>query len=72
MIAERLEEAATDSATASSLDAENPESQLPLAAAGLSSPMPDHELAALIEALLLVAPEPPTVEELAAGAELAT
>ena len=30
------------------------------------------ELAALIEAILLVSPEPPTIEEIAAGTELAT
>ena len=37
----------------------------------LRSHMDDAELAALVEALLLVAPEPPTVDELAAGAEVA-
>lgn len=36
----------------------------------LPSSLPDHELGALIEALLLVSPEPPTVEELSAGTEL--
>ena len=47
------------------------EQQLSLGAAGLDSGMGDAELAALVEALLLVAEEPPTVEELAAGAEVA-
>jgi segregation and condensation protein B len=32
--------------------------------------LPDHELGALVEALLLVSPEPPTIEELSAGAEV--
>jgi segregation and condensation protein B len=48
------------------------DTQLSLSAAGLTSAMPDHELAALVEALLLVAQEPPTIDELAAGAEVAT
>jgi segregation and condensation protein B len=48
------------------------ETQLSLSSVGLASTMPDHELAALVEALLLVAQEPPTIEELAAGAEMAT
>lgn len=43
-----------------------PADQLPLD--GTSAPMPLAELAALIEALLLVASEPPTVEELAEAA----
>lgn len=46
------------------------EAQLGLPAAPAPSSMTDDELAALVEALLLVAHEPPTVEELAAGADV--
>src|SRR5687768_12892632 len=48
------------------------DAQLSLSSAGLTTSMPDEELAALLEALLLVAQEPPTIDELAAGAEVAT
>lgn len=48
------------------------DAQLSLSSAGLTTSMPDEELAALMEALLLVAQEPPTIDELAAGAEVAT
>lgn len=50
---------------------ETTDEQLTLPATTLAPNLPDHELAALVEALLLVAPDPPTVEELAAGAEVA-
>jgi len=46
------------------------EEQLRLPADALPSSLPEEELGALVEALLLVAPEPPTVDELAAGAEV--
>ncbi|HVL25765.1 MAG TPA: SMC-Scp complex subunit ScpB [Thermomicrobiales bacterium] len=65
-----MPETATLSRDARTEDAE--ETQLSLSKVGLASTMPDHELAALVEALLLVAQEPPTIEELAAGAEMAT
>lgn len=48
------------------------ERQLCLVAHDRSSRLPDHELGALVEAFLLVAQEPPTIEELAAGAEVST
>lgn len=32
--------------------------------------LPDHDLGSLVEALLLVSPEPPTIDELAAGANM--
>lgn len=44
--------------------------QLRLPAESMPTSMPDHELGALVEALLLVSPEPPTIEELSAGAEV--
>lgn len=44
--------------------------QLRLPGEAMPTGMPDHELGALVEALLLVAAEAPTVEELAAGAEV--
>lgn len=45
-------------------------SQLRLPAEEMPSNLPDEELAAMVEALLLVAHEPPTIDELAAGAEV--
>jgi segregation and condensation protein B len=44
--------------------------QMPLPAESLPTSMPDNELGALVEALLLVSPEPPTLEELATGANV--
>lgn len=44
--------------------------QLRLPGEAMRTSLPDHELGALVEALLLVAMEAPTVEELAAGAEV--
>lgn len=44
--------------------------QLRLPALSRSADLPDQEIGALVEALLLVAEEPPTIEELATGAEL--
>ena len=44
--------------------------QLRLPAAAMPTNLPDHELGALVEALLLVASEPPTLDELATGAEV--
>lgn len=44
--------------------------QLRLPADALPTDLTDEELAALVEAFLLVAPEPPTIDELAAGAEV--
>lgn len=38
--------------------------------ASIASEMSDDELGALIEAVLLVSPEPPTIEEIAAGTDL--
>lgn len=38
--------------------------------ASIASEMSDEELGALIEAVLLVSPEPPTIEEIAAGTDL--
>lgn len=51
---------------------ETPESgdQLRLPGEAIPTSLPDHELGALVEALLLVATEAPTVDELAAGAEV--
>ncbi|HWV23862.1 MAG TPA: SMC-Scp complex subunit ScpB [Thermomicrobiales bacterium] len=46
------------------------EEQLRLPSGAMPSSMTDEELAALVEALLLVAHDPPTIEELAAGAEV--
>lgn len=46
------------------------EGQLPLPRNSLPTNLSDQELGALVEALLLVAHEPPTVDELAAGAEV--
>lgn len=46
------------------------EEQLRLPTGAIPSTMTDVELAALVEALLLVAHEPPTIDELAAGAEV--
>src|SRR5699024_2774 len=46
------------------------EAQLRLPADTLSSTLPVSELAALVEAFLLVTPEPPSIKELAAGAEV--
>lgn len=51
-------------------DESTPGDQLRLPREMLPSSLPDPELGALVEALLLVSPEPPTLEELAAGAEL--
>jgi segregation and condensation protein B len=51
-------------------DAEASGDQLRLPAEAMPTSLPDHELGALVEALLLVSPEPPTIEELAAGAEV--
>lgn len=48
------------------------EGQLRLQAGAIPTSLPDHELGALVEALLLVAHDPPTIDELAAGAELPT
>lgn len=48
------------------------EEQLRLPAEAIPSNLPIEEMAALIEAFLLVAPEPPTIEELAAGADAPT
>lgn len=48
------------------------QSQLKLPSGALPSSLPDQELAALVEAMLLVAPEPPTIDELAAGGEIPT
>lgn len=47
-----------------------PGDQLRLPQDAMPTSMPDHELGALVEALLLVSPEPPTVEELSAGAQV--
>jgi segregation and condensation protein B len=44
--------------------------QMRLPADSLPTSLPDHELGALVEALLLVSPEPPTIDELSAGAEV--
>lgn len=44
--------------------------QLRLPSGAMPTNLPDHELGALVEALLLVAHEPPTIDELAAGAEV--
>jgi len=44
--------------------------QLRLPSEAMPTSLPDHELGALVEALLLVSPEPPTIEELSAGAEV--
>lgn len=44
--------------------------QLRLPADAMPTSLPDHELGALVEALLLVSPEPPTLDELSAGAEV--
>lgn len=49
---------------------EEQDEQLRLPADAMPSSMSDPERAALVEALLLVSQEPPTVDELAAGAEL--
>lgn len=51
---------------------ESPErnDQLRLPGEAMPTSLPDHELGALVEALLLVATEAPTVDELAAGAEV--
>lgn len=51
---------------------EPPESgdQLRLPGEAMPTSLPDHELGAMVEALLLVATEPPTLDELAAGAEV--
>jgi len=46
------------------------EAQLRLPVSTTPSSLPDHELGALVEALMLVAHEPPSIEELAAGAEV--
>jgi segregation and condensation protein B len=46
------------------------EGQLRLPTDAIPTNLPDHELGALVEALLLVAHEPPTIDELAAGAEV--
>ena len=46
------------------------EEQLRLPSLPRSEDLPQEEIAALIEALLLVAHDPPTIEELAAGAEV--
>lgn len=46
------------------------DNQLRLPTKSAPSNLPDHELGALVEALLLVAHEPPTLEDLAAGAEV--
>jgi segregation and condensation protein B len=46
------------------------EGQLRLPTDAIPTNFPDHELGALVEALLLVAHEPPTIDELAAGAEV--
>jgi segregation and condensation protein B len=51
-------------------DVEASDDQLRLPAEAMPTSLPDHELGALVEALLLVSPEPPTIEELAAGAEV--
>lgn len=50
------------------LDSEHDQLRLP--ADALPTSLPDHELAALVEALLLVSPEPPSLEELATGANV--
>jgi segregation and condensation protein B len=52
------------------IDVEASKEQLRLPAEPVPTRLPDHELGALVEALLLVSPEPPTIEELAAGAEV--
>lgn len=44
--------------------------QMRLPAEAMPTSLPDHELGALVEALLLVSPEAPTIEELSAGAEV--
>lgn len=44
--------------------------QLRLPSGAMPTNLPDHELGALVEALLLVASDPPTIDELAAGAEM--
>lgn len=44
--------------------------QMRLPAESMSTSLPDHELGALVEALLLVSPEAPTIDELSAGAEV--
>ncbi len=51
---------------------ETPDSgdQLRLPGEAMPTSLPDHELGALVEALLLVATEAPTMDELAAGAEV--
>ena len=41
--------------------------QLRLPAESMPTSLPEHELGALVEALLIVSPEPPTIEELSAG-----
>jgi segregation and condensation protein B len=51
--------------------AEPPAVQATMGLEGRDGPPPGPELEALIEALLLVAPEPPTIEELARGAGVA-
>jgi segregation and condensation protein B len=48
----------------------NGSDQLRLPPEAMPTHLPDHELGALVESLLLVSPEPPTVDELAAGAEV--
>ncbi len=60
----------TDAST--SPTGENPDSgdQLRLPGEAMPTSLPDHELGALVEALLLVATEAPTMDELAAGAEV--
>lgn len=45
-----------------------PSQQLDLPSPDLGAELPLEELAALLEALLLVAPEPPSIDDLAAGA----
>lgn len=49
-----------------------PDQQLNLPSPELGPELPLRELAALIEALLLVAPEPPSIDDLAAGAHTLT
>ena len=44
--------------------------QLRLPTRAMPTSLPDHELGALVEALLLVAHDPPTLDDLAAGTEL--
>jgi len=55
--------------TSTSNAAQAPGRQLTLAAPEPVSELPIEELAALIEAFLLVAPEPPSIDDLAAGAD---